>query len=204
MRGPRPAAQRSALFACALMVLAASTVATAAPPNANQPTPAAPNAPSRPPPAQPTLAHGRGVSVGVPPPALSANRLHGKDPTELGALAGRVVVLDFWATWCGPCRAVMPLLDRLHRDYHDDGLTVLGVSREPPPRIRAHLNRSPVGYTIARGIGPTWRNYGIRTLPTLVIIGRDGNVRHMMVGVSRRRAAQLVAMIPRLLDEPAP
>ncbi|RLB48885.1 MAG: hypothetical protein DRJ42_22215 [Deltaproteobacteria bacterium] len=189
MRGPRPTAPRSALLGSALMVLAASTVATAAPPDANQPAP--------------PDAHGR-ISVGMPPPVLSANRLRGKDPAELSALTGRVVVLDFWATWCRPCRAVMPVLDRLHRDYHDDGLTVLGVSREPAPRIRAYLSRSPVGYTIARGVGPTWRNYGIRTLPTLVIIGRDGNVRHMMVGVSRRRAAQLVAMIPRLLDEPAP
>jgi cytochrome c biogenesis protein CcmG/thiol:disulfide interchange protein DsbE len=115
-------------------------------------------------------------------PALVLQRLRGADPVELASLRGRTIVVDFWATWCGPCRQVMPALDRMQTDLRGRGLVVLGVSSEPATAIERFLNARPVGYTIARDAGGTARRYGIRSLPTMVIIDRSGKVRARYVG----------------------
>ena len=134
--------------------------------------------------AAPTRAEGGpgALRVGESPPPLLAERIAGQDEVSLARLSGRVVIIDFWATWCRPCRAIMPMLDALHRRHHDRGLTVLGVSRERRPTIEAHLQRSPVGYTIARDVGGTQLQYGVSALPTLVVIDRTGRVRDVQIG----------------------
>jgi cytochrome c biogenesis protein CcmG, thiol:disulfide interchange protein DsbE len=115
-------------------------------------------------------------------PALVLERLRGADPVELAGLRGRTIVVDFWATWCGPCRQVMPALDRMQTDLRGRGLVVLGVSNEPATAIQRFLTARPVGYTIARDAGGTARRYGVSSLPTMVVIDRSGKVRGRFVG----------------------
>ena len=124
---------------------------------------------------------GAPASVGHAPPALTAERISGGDSVSLPDLRGRVVVMDFWATWCGPCRSIMPELDALSVMHHAEGLTVIGVAREPTSRLRRHLDASPVSYTIARDTGGTLSRYGIRAIPTLVVIDRSGVVREIPI-----------------------
>ena len=144
------------------------------------------------------------LTIGQPPPPLALERISGSGGLTLDQLRGQVVVLDFWATWCGPCRAVMPILDDMQRRDGRRGLTVVGMSPEPERAIRQHLHAQPVGYTIARDQGGTMRAYGIRGIPTLVILGRDGDVAEVMVGVDRARMARVDALVQQLLAQPSP
>ena len=104
----------------------------------------------------------------------------------LSALRGQVVLLDFWATWCGPCRVVMPTLQKLHQEYADKGLLVYGVNNEEPTLVREFLTDN--GYTF-----PTLRDprssafmlYQAQSIPTTVIVGRDGTIAAYIVGAHR-------------------
>lgn len=180
---------RRVSFAVLVGLASLSMLVSAAPPAS-----AAPDNPPR----------ARGGLEGALAPPFSASHIAGPDSAQLADLRGRVVVLDFWATWCGPCAMVRPLLDSLHQQYHGQGLTVLGISNEPRPIIQNHLLSHPVGYTVARDRGPTSTSYGVSAIPTLVIIDRHGKVRRVYAGLSRTGLREMVGLVPQLLAEPGP
>ncbi len=152
--------------------------------------------------AAPTRARpGRLPAVGETPPEIDGQSVSGSDPISLSRLQGRVVILDFWATWCGPCRAVMPFLDRMHQRHHDQGLTVVGLSGESPGRVRRHLQQEAVHYTIGAAAQQTMQRYAIRGLPTMIIIGRGGKVRMVTHGVAPHDLRHIERLVPRLLAE---
>jgi thiol-disulfide isomerase/thioredoxin len=98
-------------------------------------------------------------------------------PLSLGALRGKVVVLNFWATWCEPCLEEMPALDRVSRAYRDRGLAVVAVAvdREGAPVVRTFLRRHAVSFLV--GLDPPQavaRLYRIWSLPSTVILSRQG------------------------------
>jgi peroxiredoxin len=119
---------------------------------------------------------------------------------------GSVVVLDFWATWCGPCQQSLPNLNRLSNDagLAKRGLKVLAVnSREPVATVRSFLDQNH--YTLAVALdsdGSAEQAYQIDGLPTTVIIGRDGKIKKMFVGFDPDKGeAELLASIHQALAE---
>ncbi|MBO6936964.1 MAG: TlpA family protein disulfide reductase [Deltaproteobacteria bacterium] len=152
--------------------------------------------------AAPTRARpGQMPAVGATPPEIDGQSVSGTDPLSLSRLQGRVVILDFWATWCGPCRAVMPFLDRMHVRHHAQGLSVVGLTAEPVPRVRQHLERAAVRYTIGAAAQQTMQRYAVRGLPTMVVIGRGGKVRMVTHGAAPHDLRHIERLIPRLLSE---
>ena len=101
---------------------------------------------------------------------------------QLSALRGQVVLLNLWATWCPPCRAEMPALSDLQRDYDGKGLVVLALSDEDPATVHSYLQQN--GFRFSAG---TWNGshpvlQGINTRPASILINREGKVVDMIVG----------------------
>jgi len=128
----------------------------------------------------------------TPAPAFSLPIVAGAgaaqhDRLALDSLRGQVVVLDFWASWCPPCRQSVPILDRVHRSQGAHHVRVIGINLEPdlaPAAVAAVHRRLGASYpTLQDRTGETQQAYGIEQLPTLVVIGADGMVRHVETGV---------------------
>ena len=114
---------------------------------------------------------------GDPAPEIVANTTSGK-PFNLSTLKGSVVLVDFWASWCAPCRKSFPFLDRLQERHAAEGLRVIGVSlEEDDDAVAAFLQSVPVAFTIARDPSQkAGEAYRITAMPTSVLIGRDGRI----------------------------
>ena len=133
--------------------------------------------------------------LAVPPPAASAQdrkapqlalrTIEGR-ALRLSDYRGKVVLLNFWATWCPPCRAEIPDLVRLQREYGPQGLQVIGVTYPPErrSRVRSFTRRLKVNYPVALGTRQTKASFTAdETLPLTVIIDRDRSVRGFIAGI---------------------
>ena len=128
----------------------------------------------------------------------------GSFPSSIGAFRGKVVLLDFWATWCVPCRVLMPKLGDLQARYGAQGLAVLGVSTEEAQEVALFVRQAAVPYAV--GVdrhAETTRSYGVVSLPTLVVIDKRGVVRDVAVGYDPADDSRLEATVRSLLAEAA-
>jgi len=124
-------------------------------------------------------------------------------PAALATLRGRVVLLDFWATWCGPCRLMASKLGALRARYGAQGLSVFGLSTEEPQRVAAFARQTAMPYPVASDQNAeTTRSYGVANLPTVVLIDKHGVVRDVAIGYDDSLAPRLDSAVRQLLAEP--
>ncbi|HEU4365836.1 MAG TPA: redoxin domain-containing protein [Candidatus Krumholzibacteria bacterium] len=130
----------------------------------------------------------RSKQAGGPAASFTLADLAGKQ-VSLAEHKGKVVLLDFWATWCGPCRIELPHVDKLNRDLADKGLVVLAITAESREQASAYLEKNKLGLRcLIDAGGKVNESYGIRAIPTVVVIDRNGNVSDFLVGLQSEKS----------------
>jgi peroxiredoxin len=118
-----------------------------------------------------------------PAPLFDLPVASGSGTGELERLAGKVVVIEFVATWCGPCKATYGALGELERRRRGDGLVVLGIGDESEAALRALAQQEKIPFALLRDVGATARAaYRVFDIPTIVVIDRGGVVRYAGIG----------------------
>lgn len=145
------------------------------------------------------------VEPGDPAPAFAVPAIDGGADIRLEAYRGKVVYLDFWASWCAPCLTSLPQLDELQRELGDDGFQVVAVNVDTDPdKARRFLAKFGVAYPSAtdpKGTVPS--TYQISTMPTSFLIDANGVVRYVHEGFRQGDVGELRGRIRELLSVPA-
>jgi thiol-disulfide isomerase/thioredoxin len=120
-----------------------------------------------------------------PAPAWSLVDLAGK-PVESAQFKGKVVIVDFWATWCGPCRFGIPELNRLYTAYKDKGVEIIGVSldQQGPAVVKPFVAQYKMTYPVLMGTQKIINDFGgVTGIPTAFVITQDGKIYKKYVGL---------------------
>ena len=139
---------------------------------------------------------------GNPAPAFSLNDVDGK-PLRLSDLAGSVVVLDFWATWCDPCKKSMPEFEQLSREYGNRKVVVLGISLDKggdaAAKVRAYAADKKLTYRMAVDDCSVAKAYGIVRIPAMVILDRRHVIRETYPGFRPGLGKEIALEVDKLL-----
>lgn len=145
------------------------------------------------------------LEPGAAVPPLTAPALGSAQPLALQAFRGRVLYVDFWASWCVPCRLSMPALDALQRKHATRGFAVVGVNKDNTPAdAQRFLQRVPVGFALVDDRGDALaRAFDVKAMPSGYLVDRRGVVRRVHRGFTAQTAAALEREIEELLEEPS-
>ncbi|MBN2053624.1 redoxin domain-containing protein [bacterium] len=139
------------------------------------------------------------VTGGKKAPAFELRDLNG-NIVRLADFKGKVVLVDFWATWCGPCRKIIPDLVRLHTNYHTKGLEIIGLSldRQPEKVLPSFIQQNKISYPIAAASQRLAAEFGgVKYIPTLFVVDKNGTIVGQHVGGTDYDS--LVKMVEKLL-----
>ena len=125
------------------------------------------------------------------------------DNVSLESLKGKVVMLNFWASWCGPCRTVMPLLEQMHKRYSSLGFTLVGVNVEANTAdAERWLKDTPVSFPVLFDRdSKVSKAYDVSAMPSTVFIDRKGNIRYLHKGYKAGDESEYLNQIRALLKE---
>jgi thiol-disulfide isomerase/thioredoxin len=144
------------------------------------------------------------VLVGKPAPPIDLEMLDGKK-FRLTDYKDKILIIDFWASWCGPCLQTMPQVDAVAREFTDRGVKLVGINlEEPPDRVKSALERLKLEMPVALDRnGRVAERYGATAIPQTVIIDGEGKVVRLFVGGSPRFDATLRQALRSVLNLPA-
>ncbi len=127
-------------------------------------------------------------TAGIQAPDFTLTALNGM-AWNLTRMRGNIVLVNFWASWCEPCRQELPQLQQLHERHSDKGLVVVGVSDEDPGKARQYLDEHGISYpSLHDDAGSVMQSYQVGAIPTSLIIGRDGQLLLRMEGYTTIKA----------------
>jgi len=137
--------------------------------------------------AEPALSS-QAIRVGSPVPDFTLPGLDGSD-IRLSDYRGRIVLVNFWASWCSPCRAEMPEIEHVYRTYRDAGFLAIGVNQlEPAPQVRAFIEEHQLTWIFALDQdGAVSQRWGVFGIPQSYLIDREGNIVKSWLGVLSRQ-----------------
>jgi len=122
-------------------------------------------------------------AIGKRAPEISVTGVDGSG-TKLSALRGKVVLIDFWATWCPPCRKGLPETQALYKKYGKKGLAVLTITDEPKDTVKPFLKTNELTFpAYLDKSSATNQAYGIQAIPTVAIIDKNGKLSALFVGL---------------------
>jgi len=143
------------------------------------------------------------VEIGETAPNFVLPQLESSTQQQLKQYQGKVVYLDFWASWCAPCRTSFPLLEKLYQNYKDQGFAVVAVNMdEEKAGAEAFLKRYPASFSILRDVEATWAEvYAVETMPSSFIIDRKGVIREIHHGFAKADIIEIEQTVKQLLAE---
>jgi len=135
-------------------------------------------------------------------PDFSLKTLNDQEIT-LSKLKGKVVLLDFWATWCAPCRESIPHLIQLYKTNQEKGFVVIGMSMDRGERDMVHrfVKSMDIPYPVVIAPDDVARNYGVSSLPTAIFIDKAGKIQEKIVGFNSSIANKMMAKVADLTSE---
>ncbi len=142
------------------------------------------------------------VGISDEAPDFTLKSLDGNN-LRLEEFRGKVVLINFWASWCGPCRQEMPLLDRLHNRYEDTGFTVLGVNVEGDSKPAQEIvDKTNVTFPVLIDEGQkVSERYDLEAMSSTIVIDRDGVIRYIHLGYKPGDESKYVEVVKKLIRE---
>lgn len=143
------------------------------------------------------------TDVGQPAPEFTLPTLQQDQPTSLKQFAGKVIYLDFWASWCAPCRTSFPLLNKMHEKLKAQGFEVVGINLdEDKAAAEKFLKDFPVSFTVLRDAKGEWADkFVVESMPTSFIIDKKGVVQNIHHGFASDDIKELEEKVTKLLTE---
>jgi len=149
-------------------------------------------------PQPPTVSRPESPLIGKIAPSFTLPDMSGKQ-VSLSNFKGKVVLLDFWATWCGPCRQAIPHLEALHKKYKDQGLIVIGINHERDHDKVKEFAKEQISYVVLLDADEQFTQYGISGIPTAFYIDKEEKIRYCDVGFGPGKEKQIEQKVRELL-----
>jgi thiol-disulfide isomerase/thioredoxin len=143
------------------------------------------------------------VDVGQPVPACTVTMIDGKKNLDLSQYKGKVLYVDFWASWCGPCAKSFPFLNEMHQQFKDKGLQIVGINLdEDMGDAKEFLTKYPPDFTVTADVSKQCaKDFDVKAMPSSYIIDRKGGVQNIHLGFRAGEAENIRLQVEKLLNE---